>query len=74
MLSHCTPPACISANMLMIAEIFFPKGQVVESLSNKSLLQECTGMLAVLTKTLTANQVVGADKVDEHHLDATKQC
>eukprot|EP00957_Ditylum_brightwellii_P023127 1744959-Ditylum_brightwellii.AAC.1 len=40
MLSHCTPLACISANMLTIAEIFF---------------------------------LEGADKVDEHHSDATKQ-
>eukprot|EP00957_Ditylum_brightwellii_P047602 3615961-Ditylum_brightwellii.AAC.1 len=38
MLSHCTPPACISANMLTIAEIFFTKDQVVELIPDKSFL------------------------------------
>eukprot|EP00957_Ditylum_brightwellii_P188935 14382567-Ditylum_brightwellii.AAC.1 len=74
MLSHHTPLVCISANMLMITEIFFPEGQVVELLLGKSFLQECRGTLAVLTKTLAAYQVAGADKVDKHHSDATKQC
>eukprot|EP00957_Ditylum_brightwellii_P098487 7503088-Ditylum_brightwellii.AAC.1 len=29
-LSYCIPPACISANMLMIAEILFHKGIIAE--------------------------------------------
>eukprot|EP00957_Ditylum_brightwellii_P184371 14043401-Ditylum_brightwellii.AAC.1 len=38
MLSYRTPPACISANVLMVAEIFFPKCQVVELLPSKPFL------------------------------------
>ncbi len=54
LLSHWTPPSCIPANILTIAESLNPNVDVVRELPGLSFVRECCSVLVVVTKTIAA--------------------
>ena len=73
LLSHRTPPACISANILTVASILFPNGASVLELPSTSFVRECRTLLVHTTKTLAAYTLGKVDKYDELFNDGTSR-
>ena len=73
MLSHRTPPSCVSANILSIAEYIFPSFKAVKELPGVSFVRGCRSVLSYLTKLLAFDRVALTDKYLELHSDGTKR-
>lgn len=54
LLSHKTPPYCIPANILLVAESLHRNCPIVTELPGLSFVQECCTVLCVTTKSLGA--------------------
>ena len=57
MLAHRTPPTCIAANILTVANSLHPNYDAVQILPCVSIVRECRSVLLVTTKTLAAYQL-----------------
>jgi hypothetical protein len=59
MLSHRTPPSCIAANILTVAEILFSFSPtpIIKELPSTNFIRECRTVLLNTTKTLAAFQL-----------------
>ena len=73
LLSHRTPPACISANILTVASILFPDGKSVLELPSTSFVRECRTLLVHTTKTLAAYTLGKVEKYDQLFNDGTQR-
>jgi len=71
LLSHCTPPSCIPANILTVCSLVFPNHKVVEELPSGSFVRHCCSILSVETKTLAAYNIARAPLIVEDHSDGT---
>ncbi len=75
MLSHWTPPSCISANILTVAESLHPsvKATVVSALPSLPFIRGCQSILVVVTKAIAAYQLARADSYHQLFSDGTSR-
>ena len=73
LLSHRTPPSCVGANILTVANIICPNFEVVEEVPAVSFVQHCRSVLSYMTKLLAAYQLALAECFLEHHSDGTQR-
>ena len=73
LLSHCTPPACISANILTVAELIHPNHSIVRELPSLSFIREWRSILKGLTMTLAAKHLAEAPEYKMHFSDGTSR-
>ena len=73
MLAHRTPPSCIAANILTIANSLHPNCDAVKTLPCVSVVRECRSVLLVTTKTLAAYQLALVPEYLQHHSDGTER-
>ena len=73
MLVHRTPPSCIAANILTIANSLHPNCDAVQALPCVSVVRECRSVLLVTTKTLAAYQLALVPEYLQHHSDGTER-
>ena len=73
LLSHPTPPSCISANILTIAEALLPDMQVVHELPGLSWIRDARGLMTYLTKTMAAYQLAIVETYDQLFTDGTSR-
>lgn len=76
LLSHRTPPSCISPNILTIAESLHPGMLVAENrteLPSLQFIRECCTVLVVVTKTLAAYQLAKAESFKQLFSDGTSR-
>lgn len=73
LLSHRTPPSCISANILTVASIINPQQTTVKELPSVNFIRECRSVLSHLTKTLAAYQLAKHPILSEIFNDGTNR-
>ena len=71
LLSHRTPPSCVSQNILTIAFIICPIHPIVKELPSKSFIRKCRSVLSYLTKLLAAYQLGKTNTHLQLHHDGT---
>ena len=71
LLSHRTPPSCIGANILTIAEVTFSTLNIIEELPGVRFIRGTRSTLAYTTKPLTVHNLGHAVLYKEHHSDGT---
>ena len=72
LLSHCTPPSCVSANILSMISFTNPNNKyLVKDLPDVSFTQECRSLLVIITKTLAAHHLAGLGLWDQLCTDGT---
>ena len=74
MLSHRTPPSCVSQNILTVAEILCPDFKSVKELPSTRFVCGCRRVLSYFTKLMAAYQLAKVDTHLELHHDSTKRC
>lgn len=73
MLSHRTPPSCISANILSVCKIILPNHDVVKEVPSVDFIRSCRGTLSYLTKLLASAELGRAPVFLEQHADGTSR-
>ena len=73
MLSHRTPPSCVSQNILTVAEILCPDFKIVKELPSTRFVCGCRSVLSYFTKLMAAYQLAKVDTHLELHHDSTKR-
>ena len=71
LLSHCTPPSCIPANILTIDSMLHPKENKVKELMSVGFVRDCRGPMTVTTKTLAAYDLAKVDNYQQLFSDET---
>ncbi len=66
MLAHCTPPSCVTPNILSAAELLF-----VKELPSQRFVCSCCSVLLYMTKTLASYQVAKTDPYEQFFSDGT---
>jgi hypothetical protein len=73
LLSHRTPPSCISANILTIANIMFPNHSIIKELPSTNFIRETRSVLSNTTKSLAAYQLGQNTNWVQAHGDGTSR-
>ena len=73
MLSHRTPPSCVAANILTIAELLNPDFNMVKELPSLSFIRECRSVNLHLTKTMSAYTLAKVKEYSELFSDGTSR-
>ena len=73
LLSHRTPPSCVSANVLTVAEILSPNYKIAKELFSVSFVRKCRSELTYATKLLAAYQLAQEEVWLQHFSDGTKR-
>ena len=73
MLSHRTPPACISANIVSVAKVLLPHYDIIKEVPSVEFIRSCRGTLSYLTKLLAACELARAPVYLEQHADGTSR-
>ena len=73
MLSHRTPPSCISANILTFAEILLPNHSMIKELPSQNFLRVTRSVMSNTTKTLAAYQLGKQEHWTQVHDDGTSR-
>jgi len=72
MLSHRTPPTCISANILTVAELLHPNNtDIVKQLPGITFIQDCRSIVTVVTKTIATYQLASVSEYKQLFTDGT---
>ncbi len=72
MLLHCTPPTCISANILTVVELLHPNNtDIVKELPWITFIRECRSILRVITKIIAAYQLASINEYKQLFTDGT---
>ena len=72
-LSQRTPPSCIAANILTIAELLNPNCEIVHELPSVSFIRDCQSVNLHLTKTLSAYTLAKLKEYSELFTDGTSR-
>ena len=73
MLAHRTPPSCVSANILTVVEILFPKHKIIHELPSLRFVRAARTILLQVTKTLAAYQIGNATTFSQLFSDGTSR-
>ena len=73
MLSHRTPPSCISANILSVVKVILPNYEVIKEVPSVEFIRSCRGTLSYFTKLLAAVELAKAPVYLEQHADGTSR-
>jgi hypothetical protein len=66
LLSHRTPPSCVSANILSVVSLICPDySSIIKDLPGVSFVRDCRSLLVVTTKTLAAYQLAKLKLFDQ---------
>jgi hypothetical protein len=73
LLSHCTPPASVSANILSVVELLIPNLLIVKQLPSICFVRYCWTVLAHVSQTLAAYEIARADAIEQSYTDGTSR-
>jgi archaellum component FlaC len=73
LLSHRTPPASVSANILSVVELLMPNATIVKELPGIRFVRYCRTILAHVSQTLAAYEIALADAIEQSHTDGTNR-
>mmetsp|Transcript_21419 Transcript_21419/g.44776 ORF Transcript_21419/g.44776 Transcript_21419/m.44776 type:complete len:297 (+) Transcript_21419:1703-2593(+) len=73
MLSHCTHPSCVAANILTITELLNPDVSMVEELPLVSFIREYRSINVHLTKMMSAYTLANVNEYSELFSDGTSR-
>ena len=73
MLSHGTPPSCISANILSVVKLLMPGAPIIEELPSLRFIRNCRTVSLHLSKTLAAFEIASQDSITQLFTDGTSR-
>ena len=73
LLSHRTPPASVSANILLVVELLMPNSSIVKQLPSIRFVRYCRTVLAHVSQTLAAYEIARADAIEQSYTDGTSR-
>ena len=69
LLPHCTPPSCISSNILSVAKVILQKTNVINQLPGVEYIHLCQVTLSYPTNLFVFNELARPPKFLEQHED-----